>query len=92
MVLQSASNTLSVFSINPNDPTNVQMIGKPVGSGGEFPLSVAINNAGNTVCALNGGAVNGVGYFMSPTILHSDYASDIQMQKIGASMLIRLEV
>ncbi|KAF8197454.1 hypothetical protein BJ912DRAFT_1020787 [Pholiota molesta] len=57
------SNTLAVFSINPNDATSLQMIGKPVGSGGEFPMSLTINKAGNTVCALNGGAVNGVGCF-----------------------------
>lgn len=36
------------------------MIGSPIGSGGEFPVSVTINSAGDTVCALNGGAVNGV--------------------------------
>ncbi|KAF9481112.1 hypothetical protein BDN70DRAFT_831574 [Pholiota conissans] len=57
------SNTLAVFSINPNDATNLQMIGKPVGSGGEFPMSLTINKAGDTVCALNGGAINGVGCF-----------------------------
>ncbi|KAF8182609.1 hypothetical protein BJ912DRAFT_977802 [Pholiota molesta] len=39
------------------------MIGKPVGSGGEFPMSLTINKAGDTVCALNGGAINGVGCF-----------------------------
>lgn len=38
------------------------MIGRPVGSGGEFPVSVAINAAGDSVCALNGGQVNGVRY------------------------------
>ncbi|KAJ7475858.1 hypothetical protein FB451DRAFT_1245038 [Mycena latifolia] len=54
------SNTLSLFSIDPNDPTNLEMISKPVGSGGEFPVSLAINSAGNMVCAVNGGFVNGV--------------------------------
>jgi len=58
--VNSGSNTLSVFSIDPTNPTNLEMIGKPVGSGGEFPMSLAINKAGNTVCAVNGGAVNGV--------------------------------
>lgn len=36
------------------------MIGKPISSGGEFPVSLAVNKAGTQVCALNGGAVNGV--------------------------------
>ncbi|RDB25934.1 hypothetical protein Hypma_006579 [Hypsizygus marmoreus] len=61
--VNAGSNTLSVFKINPTDPTAVSMIGRPVGSGGEFPVSLAINSAGNTVCALNGGSVNGVSCF-----------------------------
>ncbi|KAJ7126985.1 hypothetical protein C8R44DRAFT_874080 [Mycena epipterygia] len=58
--VNSGSNTISVFNIDPTNPTNLQMIGKPVGSGGEFPMSLAINKAGNMVCAVNGGFVNGV--------------------------------
>ncbi|KAJ7104151.1 hypothetical protein B0H15DRAFT_808771 [Mycena belliarum] len=61
--VNAGSNTLSVFNIDPKNPTNLKMIGKPVGSGGEFPVSLAINKAGNTVCAVNGGAVNGVACF-----------------------------
>lgn len=38
------------------------MVGKPVGSGGEFPVSVAFNKDGSQLCALNGGAINGVKY------------------------------
>jgi 6-phosphogluconolactonase (cycloisomerase 2 family) len=58
--VNAGSNTLSVFNIDPKDPTNLEMIGKPVGSGGEFPVSLAINKAGNSVCTVNGGAINGV--------------------------------
>ncbi|KAJ4477184.1 hypothetical protein J3R30DRAFT_3657695 [Lentinula aciculospora] len=57
------SNTLSIFSIDPSDPINLKQIGDPVGSGGEFPVSVAFNKAGDTLCALNGGQVNGVSCF-----------------------------
>jgi len=57
------SNTISLFSIDPANPTNLKMIGKPVGSGGEFPVSLAINKAGDSVCALNGGEVNSVSCF-----------------------------
>lgn len=62
-IFQSGSNTLAVFSINSADATNLQMIGQPVGSNGQFPMSLAINKAGNTVCALNGGEINGVSCF-----------------------------
>lgn len=61
--VNAGSNTISVFSINPSNPTDISMIGSPVGSGGEFPVSVTINSAGDTVCALNGGEVNGVSCF-----------------------------
>jgi hypothetical protein len=39
------------------------MLGEPMSSGGEFPMSVAFNKAGNVLCVLNGGAVNGVKCF-----------------------------
>jgi len=61
--VNAGSNTLSLFKINPDAPANLQMIGKPVGSGGEFPVSLAINKVGDMVCAVNGGAVNGVACF-----------------------------
>ncbi|KAF7316830.1 hypothetical protein HMN09_00416200 [Mycena chlorophos] len=61
--VNSGSDTISVFSIDPQNPTNLEMIGTPVGSGGQFPMSLAINDAGNMVCALNGGEVNGVACF-----------------------------
>jgi hypothetical protein len=38
------------------------MIGFPVSSEGEFPMSLAFNKNGTQLCALNGGAVNGVQY------------------------------
>lgn len=38
------------------------MIGKPISSGGEFPVSVAFNKAGDMLCAVNAGAINGVRY------------------------------
>ncbi|KAJ8489507.1 hypothetical protein ONZ45_g13562 [Pleurotus djamor] len=57
------SNTISLFSINPNDPTDLRMIGKPTSSGGEFPVSLAFSPDGKRVCALNGGALNGVNCF-----------------------------
>jgi len=61
--VNAGSNTISVFNIDPTNPTNLNMIGDPIGSGGEFPVSLAINKAGNMVCALNGGSINGVACF-----------------------------
>ncbi|KAJ3714262.1 hypothetical protein C8R42DRAFT_726746 [Lentinula raphanica] len=62
------SNTLSLFSIDTSDPINLKRVGDPIGSGGEFPVSVAFNKAGDTLCALNGGQVNGVSCFkVDPT-------------------------
>ena len=60
MSLQAGSNTISLFSINPNSPTVISQIGNPVSSEGEFPMSLAFNADGSRLCALNGGFVNGV--------------------------------
>ena len=57
---QPGSNTVSLFSIDAEDPTKLTQVGKAVPSGGEFPESVTINSKGTTACVLNGGAVNGV--------------------------------
>ena len=60
MSLQAGSNTISLFSINPNSPTVISQIGNPVSSEGEFPMSLAFNDAGSRLCVLNGGTVSGV--------------------------------
>ncbi|KAJ3795272.1 hypothetical protein GGU11DRAFT_242303 [Lentinula aff. detonsa] len=57
------SGTVSLFSINPSDPSNLTLIGEPAGSGGQWPTSVTFNKAGDTVCTLNGGEINGVSCF-----------------------------
>jgi hypothetical protein len=61
--VNAGSNTISLFSIDPTAPTTLTAIGAPVSSGGEFPQSVAFNAAGNTLCALNGGEIDGVQCF-----------------------------
>lgn len=57
---QAGSDTLSSFSINSCDPSDISLLGTPVPTGGEFPVSVAINANGTLACVLNGGRVNGV--------------------------------
>ncbi|KAH9897739.1 hypothetical protein C8Q73DRAFT_641056 [Cubamyces lactineus] len=54
------SNTVSLFSIDPKTPTNIQPLGDPISSEGEFPMSLAFNSDGSRLCVLNGGTVNGV--------------------------------
>ncbi|KAF8629513.1 hypothetical protein AX17_005639 [Amanita inopinata Kibby_2008] len=61
--INAGSNTVVAFKVNPGNPGLLRMIGEPVPSGGEFPMSVALNSAGTVVCVLNGGAVNGVSCF-----------------------------
>ncbi|KAI0630852.1 hypothetical protein C8Q77DRAFT_230667 [Trametes polyzona] len=57
------SNTVSLFFINPNQPTQIDRLGEPVSTGGEFPMSLAFSSDGSRLCVLNGGAVNGVNCF-----------------------------
>jgi len=52
-----------MFSIDPTNPANITMIGQPVSSGGEFPMSIAINKNATMACSLNSGSVNGVQCF-----------------------------
>ncbi|KAK6981127.1 hypothetical protein R3P38DRAFT_3115185 [Favolaschia claudopus] len=58
--VNAGSHTITVFAINGANPASLEMIGQPVSSGGEFPTSLVINEAGNRICAVNGGKVNGV--------------------------------
>ncbi|KAJ6564779.1 hypothetical protein B0H19DRAFT_1259190 [Mycena capillaripes] len=58
--VNAGSNTVSVFKIDESNPGRLDIIGNPVSSGGEFPTSLAINEAGNRVCVVNGGKINGV--------------------------------
>ncbi|EEB90520.1 hypothetical protein MPER_11260, partial [Moniliophthora perniciosa FA553] len=59
----AGSNTLALFSINADDNAILEPVGQPVGSGGEFPISVAFNSKGDKLCALNGGEINTVRCF-----------------------------
>ncbi|RDX51121.1 hypothetical protein K466DRAFT_499948 [Polyporus arcularius HHB13444] len=58
--VNAGSNTISLFSIDPSTPTNINQIGNPVSSEGEFPMSLAFNADGSRLCTLNGGTVNNV--------------------------------
>ena len=66
---QAGSNTIAMFSINSKEPARLKMVGQPVSTGGEFPVSVTISKQSGQVCVLNGGRVNGVKFVteLSPT-------------------------
>ncbi|KAI0322604.1 hypothetical protein OF83DRAFT_1049042 [Amylostereum chailletii] len=57
------SNSISLFKADSTTPSKLTAFGSPISSGGEFPMSVAFNANGTMLCALNGGAVNGVQCF-----------------------------
>ncbi|KAI0756372.1 hypothetical protein C8Q80DRAFT_26133 [Daedaleopsis nitida] len=61
--VNAGSNSITLFAIDPADPTNLQQIGNPASSEGEFPVSLAFNSKGDTLCVLNSGTVNGVNCF-----------------------------
>jgi 6-phosphogluconolactonase (cycloisomerase 2 family) len=59
----AGSHTVSLFSIDPNTPSDLKSVGPPMSSGGEFPMSVAFTSDGTALCALNAGAMDGVQCF-----------------------------
>lgn len=67
-MVNAGSNTLTMFSFAASNPTSLTMVGKPVNTIGEFPVSVTYSSALKLACVINGGAVDGVACFkVSPT-------------------------
>ncbi|KAJ7103801.1 hypothetical protein C8R44DRAFT_887318 [Mycena epipterygia] len=60
VVVNAGSDTASVFQIDFQNPAFVRMIGQPVSSEGNFPVSATINTNNGNVCVLNAGQNNGV--------------------------------
>ncbi|KAI0311896.1 hypothetical protein OF83DRAFT_1177135 [Amylostereum chailletii] len=61
--VNAGSNTVSLFEINANNPSNLTMIGFPASSNGDFPVSLVFNKAGNKLCVLNGGGNGAIACF-----------------------------
>ncbi|KAF1985600.1 hypothetical protein K402DRAFT_334137 [Aulographum hederae CBS 113979] len=61
--VNAGSNTVSMFKISPHDPTHPKLVGMPVDSMGDFPVSITYASALKTACVLNGGARSGVACF-----------------------------
>lgn len=49
-----------MFKIDHQDPTHITLLGHPVDTMGDFPVSVAVSKPLSLVCVANGGASNGV--------------------------------
>ncbi|KAG8896713.1 hypothetical protein FRB99_008692 [Tulasnella sp. 403] len=65
--VNAGSNTAVMFAINPAAPIELAMVGQPVPTGGEFPVSIAVSKYGQ-VCVLNGGAVANVNCFKADPV------------------------
>lgn len=63
VAVNAGSNTVSMFNIDPKDPTRLTMVGKPVDTLGEFPMSVALSTVLNQACVANSGAKAGIACF-----------------------------
>ena len=58
--VNAGSNSVSMFTIDAQDPTKLTMVGKPADTCGEFPVTMAVSPKNKLVCAANTGKVAGV--------------------------------
>ncbi|KAJ7021971.1 hypothetical protein C8F04DRAFT_1273085 [Mycena alexandri] len=65
--VNAGSNSVTIYSINEQNPAELTIVGKPVWSGGEFPTALTINKAGTRLCVVNGGAISGVSCYTVDT-------------------------
>lgn len=63
VAVNAGSNTVSMFNIDLADPTKLTMVGTPVDTLGEFPVSVALSATLNMACVANSGAKAGIACF-----------------------------
>ena len=54
------SSTISMFKIDPRDPTCLTPCGPPMSTNGDFPVSVAASKELSMVCSANGGSRSGI--------------------------------
>ncbi|TLS25580.1 hypothetical protein PpBr36_07872 [Pyricularia pennisetigena] len=58
--VNSGSNTLTMFAIDPKDPTRLTMVGEPAAIPGEFPVTVAASAKNKLACVGTSGAKAGI--------------------------------
>ncbi|KAK2766189.1 hypothetical protein FQN54_007705 [Arachnomyces sp. PD_36] len=68
VAVNAGSNTVSLFTINESDPTDLKLIGEPCDTLGDFPLSVGISAKLSQACVANSGTRAGIACFeITPT-------------------------
>ena len=65
VAVNAGSNTLTMMTISADDPTNLTMIGNPVNTLGEFPVTVALSPKNTLSCVANTGAKAGLACFFA---------------------------
>lgn len=63
VAVNAGSNTITMFNIDPTDPTKLTMVGSPVDTLGEFPVSVTLSSVLKMACVANSGAEAGIACF-----------------------------
>ncbi|KAK6359223.1 hypothetical protein TWF696_000387 [Orbilia brochopaga] len=59
----AGSNTISMFRIDPRNPTCLTLVGEPACTLGEFPVAIAYSRRLRMACVVNAGAEDGVTCF-----------------------------
>ncbi|KAI4102193.1 MAG: hypothetical protein LQ339_004717 [Xanthoria mediterranea] len=63
VAVNPGSNSMSLMSIDTRDPTKLTMVGQPVDTMGEFPVTAAISRKNKIACVGNAGARAGIACF-----------------------------
>lgn len=59
-VVNAGDNTVSLFNIDHEDPTNLTLVGPPAQIPGDFPVSVAASSLNSLICVVTSGTRSGV--------------------------------
>lgn len=59
-VINAGDNTVSMFNIDKENPTNITLVGEPASIPGDFPVTVAASHVNNLVCVGTSGTRSGV--------------------------------
>ncbi|KAL8689900.1 MAG: hypothetical protein Q9218_004535 [Villophora microphyllina] len=63
IVVNPGSNTLTMMAIDPHNTFALRIVGSPVSTMGDFPVTVAISPRNNMACVANSGAKAGIACF-----------------------------
>jgi hypothetical protein len=63
LTVNAGDNTLSLFSIDSEDPTQLNLLGKPTNTMGQFPVAVAFSDIHDTACVVNSGGQANIACF-----------------------------